>query len=331
VPSATLDRLLGALVIAIGATGLVALESGAASAGWVFVGHDLAALVLTAAVVVKVARSVPAAVRHRSFGRLAIGLGLTLVVAGALVGGLAWVASGRLLTFGSLTVLTLHAWAGVVLVPVLAAHLLPRRWRLLRPAPGLRPRLARRTLLRAGLLGFVGGSAYVLSLVSDRALGGSRRFTGSRWLEAGTIPPGTTFIADADPALDAVAWRLRVHGLVATPLELDLASLRALGDDETAAVLDCTSGWAVETAWRGVRVRDVLGAASLLPAARRLLVRSTTGWAAAFDVGEAERLILATGVAGGALPAANGAPCRLVAPDHRGLDWVKWVSEIEIG
>jgi DMSO/TMAO reductase YedYZ molybdopterin-dependent catalytic subunit len=30
------------------------------------------------------------------------------------------------------------------------------------------------------------------------------------------------------------------------------------------------------------------------------------------------------------LPAANGAPCRLVVPGRRGLDWVKWVSEIQV-
>jgi DMSO/TMAO reductase YedYZ molybdopterin-dependent catalytic subunit len=39
--------------------------------------------------------------------------------------------------------------------------------------------------------------------------------------------------------------------------------------------------------------------------------------------------MLATGVAGGRLPAANGAPCRLVVQDRRGLDWVKWVVEVE--
>ena len=30
------------------------------------------------------------------------------------------------------------------------------------------------------------------------------------------------------------------------------------------------------------------------------------------------------------LPHANGAPCRLVAPDRRGLEWVKWVTEVEV-
>lgn len=41
--------------------------------------------------------------------------------------------------------------------------------------------------------------------------------------------------------------------------------------------------------------------------------------------------LLATHLAGGELPAANGWPCRLVAPDRRGLDWIKWVTEIQVG
>lgn len=46
------------------------------------------------------------------------------------------------------------------------------------------------------------------------------------------------------------------------------------------------------------------------------------------SVEEARDTLLATGVAGVELPAGNGAPCRLVVPNRRGLDWVKWVSEI---
>jgi DMSO/TMAO reductase YedYZ molybdopterin-dependent catalytic subunit len=36
---------------------------------------------------------------------------------------------------------------------------------------------------------------------------------------------------------------------------------------------------------------------------------------------EARGTLLATGVAGTDLPAGNGAPCRLVVPNRRGLDW----------
>lgn len=327
-----LDRLLAALVLAIGATGLLALQAASASAAWVFVAHDVAALVLAGAVVVKLARSVPAAIARRSFGRLALGVGLAGAVAVGLVGGVAWVASGRLLALGPLTVLTLHAWAGLAIVPLVVGHLLPGRWRLLGPGAvraATRRGPGRRTLVRLAALAALGVAGVGAAAAAERLNAGTRRFTGSRWLPAGTVPPPTTFIADTTPA-ESGPWRLRVHGLVASPRELAQDALAALPQRDTVAVLDCTSGWAVETGWRGVAVADVLAGARPLSDGRRLVVRSATGWAAAFDLAEADRLLLATGVAGGPLPRANGAPCRLVAPDHRGLDWVKWVTELEV-
>jgi DMSO/TMAO reductase YedYZ molybdopterin-dependent catalytic subunit len=47
-------------------------------------------------------------------------------------------------------------------------------------------------------------------------------------------------------------------------------------------------------------------------------------------VEEARRALLATRVSRQPLPHGNGAPCRLVAPDRRGLEWVKWVTEVEV-
>jgi DMSO/TMAO reductase YedYZ molybdopterin-dependent catalytic subunit len=103
-----------------------------------------------------------------------------------------------------------------------------------------------------------------------------------------------------------------------------------LGEHEVAVVLDCTSGWAVATKWTGVRLSSVLDAVRPEDAARTVFVRSTTGWAAALGLEEARTTVLATRVAGVDLPVGNGAPCRLVVPGRRGLDWVKWVSELEV-
>jgi DMSO/TMAO reductase YedYZ molybdopterin-dependent catalytic subunit len=50
----------------------------------------------------------------------------------------------------------------------------------------------------------------------------------------------------------------------------------------------------------------------------------------ALDRREVDGALLATGVAGRDLPTANGAPCRLVVPTRRGLDWIKWVAEVEV-
>ena len=99
-----------------------------------------------------------------------------------------------------------------------------------------------------------------------------------------------------------------------------------------SAVLDCTSGWAIETGWRGVPLSAVLDTTdpTLVGGRRRVVVRSVTGWSAVLPLDEARAAFLATGVDGLDLPAGNGAPCRLVVPDRRGLDWVKWVTEIRV-
>ena len=161
-------------------------------------------------------------------------------------------------------------------------------------------------------------------------MGGARRFTGSRWLPAGGVPPPTTFYGEGTPDVDLASWRLRVGGRVDRPLELDLPGLEALGTTERDPTLDCTSGWALRTAWRGTPIRAVLDAAGADPSAPFVRVRSVTGWSVNLERGELDDALLATHVAGRPLPADNGAPVRLVAPGRRGLDWIKWLASIEV-
>src|SRR5262245_904106 len=214
----------------------------------------------------KLGRSLPKAVRARRWGRVAFGLVLSAATIAALVGGFAWVASGRLLTIASWTVLTVHVWIGLVLVPITIVHLLPRRWRLLRPSarrqarstPSPRPALTRRQLLVAA--GITGASLAVFGAaqLADTLAGGVRRFTGSRWLPDGGVPPDTTFFGEAAPPIDAASWRLRVTDDAGADATYDLAAMRALGERDQPAILDCTSGWALQTTWRGVPLTAVL-------------------------------------------------------------------------
>ena len=331
--SASLDRLLAVLVVLMATTGLLTLRAGRPDDGWLFVTHGLGAGVLAAAVVLKLRRSVPRAVGGRRWWRLGLGLTISGGIIASLVAGYLWVALGQIVWLDVAgvvrwTLLTVHAWVGLVLVPLVVIHLLPRRWRLLRPAAGSIDRARSRLLTRRSVLlgGGLLGAAVGLRGIADGVEvvgGGRRRFTGSRWLPPGGIPPATTFFGEPAPSIEPAAWRLRV-GQSAFSLD----DLRALGEDSQTAVLDCTSGWALETDWQGVSLATVLGAAGF-PAGSDVLVRSATGWAAQIAPDERDACLLAWGCAGAPLPAANGAPLRLVAPGHRGLDWVKWVADIE--
>jgi DMSO/TMAO reductase YedYZ molybdopterin-dependent catalytic subunit len=332
--SATVDRLLAVLVVLLATTGLVSLRAGAPDQGWIFVLHGVLAGSLLVAVGLKLRASVPRAVGGRRWRRLALGLTVSFVTLAALTGGYLWVAAGEIvwLDMAGLirwTLLTLHAWLGLVLVPLVVVHLLPARWRLLRPrslpkagrsAGGL---LTRRSLLAGSGLVVVGIALRAVADGLDLARGGSRRFTGSRWLPAGGLPPPTTFFGEGPPVIDPATWRLAAGGRLFT-----LADLEALGPADATAVLDCTSGWALETTWRGVPLRAVVEAAGL-SSDRPVLVRSLTGWSTVVEPANAGRCLLAWDCAGQPLAVGNGAPVRLVVPDRRGLDWVKWVGSIE--
>jgi len=329
VSSAALDRLLAILLVAQLASGLLTLRSGVPATAPLFWFHGLVGGALLVAAVVKLRRSVGPAIRARRWRRLALGALLAFLVAAALAGGFTWVASGRILSVGPWTILTLHVWAALALIPIALVHLLPRRFRLLRPPPRA-PRVSRRTFLATGGLLVVGAVAWGAANVLDAVTGGGRRFTGSRWLHPGGIPPPTTFYGEGAPQLDLARWRLRVAGRVDRPLELDVAALEALGVEERDETLDCTSGWAMATRWRGTPLRAVLAAAGADAAAPLVVVRSVTGWSVPLERADLEGALLATHVAGQPLPAANGAPLRLVAPNRRGLDWVKWVETIDV-
>ncbi len=336
---ATLDRLLALLVAALAATGLASLLAGSPGLAWLFVVHDVLAGALAATVALKLAHSVPRAVRGRRWGRLAVALVLSIAVVASLAAGFVWVAgAGPVwvdLGVVDWTLLTLHAWLGLVLVPLVLVHLVRARWRILRPGRDAPMRAAgrlrsrRAVLVGGGLLAASAGFAAVAAGL-DRIGGGVRRFTGSRWLPAGSAPIPTTFLGEPAPEIDLARWRLRVDGAVSRPLVLDREALGALGVRDLEAVLDCTAGWAVAATWRGVPLSAVLDAAGLTAAGSRVEVRSVTGWSASLTLVDARRCLLAWSTTAGPLAHANGAPLRLVAPDHRGLEWVKWVDRVEV-
>lgn len=328
----SLDRLLAVLLAAQLASGLLSLRAGSPPTAPLFLLHAILGGALLGAVAAKLWRSVPRAVAGRRWAPLALGLLLGVAALAALAGGFVWVGSGRILRVGPFTVLTLHVLAALAIVPILAVHLSPRRWRLLPlpPSHAGEPRISRRTALTTLAVLGLGAVAAAGATAIEAVAGGARRFTGSRWLPDGGVPPPTTFFAETTEPIDPAGWTLRVTGRVRNHLSLSLDELQTLGTATSEAVLDCTSGWVLRSTWRGVPLAAVLDAAVPDSRAGHVTIRSVTGWYARLPLSEARGALLATSVAGQALPHGNGAPCRLVAPDRRGLEWVKWVSEIEV-
>jgi len=163
------------------------------------------------------------------------------------------------------------------------------------------------------------------------------------------------------PAVDPAAWRLTVDGLVERPLSLSLADLQRLPRLTVAATLQCAGNrrlemmavspipnelpWGTEAIsnaeWSGVPLREVLATAG---------PRSGALHAAFLGLDDAERhghrfhfggsiplakamhpeVLLADTMNGEPLPAAHGAPLRVVVSGYIGARSVKWLSRITL-
>lgn len=316
------------------ASGFAGFLTGSPDGRWVFWAHSAGGLTLVVLLAWKWRIVV------RSFARRGAGLWalppavLAVLFLGSLATGLLWSTVGLprvpVPVFGRWTGLTLHVALSVALVPLFALHSV-MRW----PRARVRDFAGRRALLRsAGLV--AGGVVVWQGLEAAASLlslpGADRRYTGSR--EEGSFSgnghPRTNWLSDRTQRIDGERWRLRVTGDVERELSLSYEDLREITNETRRALLDCTGGWYTVQDWSGIPLSVLLERAGAGSGARSVAVRSATGFERRFALGKADRLLLATHVGGETLSAGHGFPLRLVAPDHRGYNWVKWVESIEV-
>lgn len=250
---------------------------------------------------------------------------------GALATGIVW-AFGLDVRLSYWTLLSVHVGFGLALVPLVFAHA-STRFRRHRGTDFE----GRRTAIQYAALFALGAVTYRFQELLNRVLatpGADRRFTGSqpREGEGNDGFPVTSWVADDPAPIDRDAYRLAVTGRVETPIELTADAIAAGdGRDERRALLDCTSGWYTVQQWGGIRVGDLLEeAGGATDGAEWVRFVSVTGYRWSLPIDEAEDALLATHVGGERLAHGHGAPVRLVAPDRRGFQWVKWVTRVEV-
>jgi sulfoxide reductase catalytic subunit YedY len=136
---------------------------------------------------------------------------------------------------------------------------------------------------------------------------------------------------------DFVDYRLRINGLVANPVELDLAQLRALPHHEQITQHFCIQGWSGVAKWGGVSMQAVVDLVKPLPEAKWVVFYSLGDGAdkgVYYDAHPIEHMshhltMLAYDMNDQVLPFGHGAPLRLRNEIELGFKQVKWIKGIE--
>jgi DMSO/TMAO reductase YedYZ molybdopterin-dependent catalytic subunit len=310
-------------------TGIISLVSGHLGEWFIFVLHGMAGFWLLVLLWGKLRRVWPRLIHPRRWDRRTVfGLFALLVVTLALGSGIWWVGGGDVY-FAGFNLLNWHITLGFALTAAILIHMFARAKRLRK-----RDIAGRRQVLQWGTLLVGGAILWPVQQFSEQMLrlpGANERFTGSREMGsyAGNAFPTSSWVADQPRPIEIQDWRLTLGGAVATPSTFSYDELVAAGD-VLEATLDCTGGFYSTQRWRGIRVGPLLDKVSLDADAQYVSFVSVTSYRWSLPLEEARTALLATHIEDEPLSHEHGFPLRLVAPGHRGFEWVKWIVGIEV-
>ncbi len=199
--------------------------------------------------------------------------------------------------------------------------------------PELQQSLERRRFLKVAaagtLVAALGGGTYVLAEENDprakqlRPDGRVRLPPGQRLLDA--LKPMGGDPGDPNPA----SFRLRVHGEVDSPLDLDFATLTAMPVTQQTCDVHCVTGWSVlDAKWTGVSIAHIAKLAKVKDSARYLVFEAANGYTANVRIAEAlaPTSLVVYRHNGAPLPRPHGPPVRGLMPDLYFWKSPKWLT-----
>ena len=133
--------------------------------------------------------------------------------------------------------------------------------------------------------------------------------------------------------IDLESYRLKVDGLVQTPMEYTLGGVTDNHQSyQKVVTLNCVEGWRVKILWEGVLVEDLIAEAKASPEANTVIFHGYDGYTTSLplDYIMGQDIMLAYKMNGVVLPPERGAPFQLVAESKWGYKWIKWVTRIEL-
>ena len=202
----------------------------------------------------------------------------------------------------------------------------------------LRRSIARRRFIQKAASGTVlaafGGGLWILADGLTREAKAQSRSDGRP-----RLPPGQRVIQRLKPMggdpgdPSAGKFRLRVHGEVESPFNLDFAGLTGMAQADLALDVHCVTGWSVLGArFSGVRIKDLIARAKPKKGARYVILEAAHGYTANLPLREAVKptCLVAHRLEGKPLPRAHGGPVRAVVPDLYFWKSSKWLTGIRL-
>ena len=142
-------------------------------------------------------------------------------------------------------------------------------------------------------------------------------------------PIGELHATGSPPEIDIVNYRLTVDGFVNTPLSLTYDAIMHYPTVTEVVLLICPEFFVDNAEWTGVPVAVILAEAGIQPQASQVTFYADE-YQITFPLGEvlSKSFFLAHTVDSQILPREHGYPIRLVAREHFGFDWIKWIDRI---
>ena len=168
----------------------------------------------------------------------------------------------------------------------------------------------------------------------------NRRELAAKGYDPARLPPGQ-YLTDRFPVLHVGdvptyapgEWSLEVGGLVDRPFTLTEDELRALPSVTLTTDIHCVTKWSkFDTAWRGVRVRDLFERAGVQAAATHVIGHAEHGYTANVPLADITRdgSLVVYGYDGADIEPIHGGPVRLLVPHLYFWKSPKWLRGLEL-
>jgi DMSO/TMAO reductase YedYZ molybdopterin-dependent catalytic subunit len=159
-------------------------------------------------------------------------------------------------------------------------------------------------------------------------------------IDPARVPPGQylterfpVLTVGPNPDYDLNTWDFQLYGEVEDELQLSWKELNALPQTDVTVDIHCVTRWSkLDTAWRGVLLRDLLEKARVKPSGKYVMAYSDGGYTTnmPLDVVMDDDVLLAHTYDGKPLEHDHGAPLRLLVPKRYFWKSAKFLRRIEV-